>query len=602
MMPHNAFHMKKTLYLAALASLCLPVLGGCGKSARIAADGTCRYTVVCAADAAPAEKTAVEELVRYIGIITGDEPAVVQDDTAPADGREIIVGTTSRDIPRVQACRDTLGGEGFAILWDGKRVYVTGSGENDGRGTLYGAYELLRDFGCEFYATDTETVPSDPSLRVKRRDRVEKPVFEYRDVYWSAVWDKALSAKLHRNGNLAGQLPKEYGGGVFYAGPRFVHSFVALVPPEQYFATHPEYFSEIDGVRTARHLYSQLCMTNEEVFHIALAKVREWLAEKPDARIVSVSQNDSFVIESYCTCPACKAIIDEEGSPMGPLLRFVNRVADSVKVSHPQVAVDLLAYQYSIVPPSKTVPRENVIVRYCTGGCQGHPIATCPNNTRARENILNWNRICNRIYIWDYTTNFAQYLCPLPNFYTLKENINFFKDNGVKGVFEQGMYQGGASGEFGELRAYLLAKLLWNPSLDTDALIDGFMAAYYGPGAPMVRSYFDWMHRVVAEDGRHIPINLSCVNLYEGLISDEDLERIDRLWEEAAAACGEDTQERRHVRAAGLSWRFYKKMSGRGEWADEAGRQALEQQFNRDCNELGVTRLNESALIPWVDF
>ncbi len=582
-----------------LAIACLVLLSSCHQ-ARIASDGTCRYTVVHASDAAPAEMTAVKELVRYIGLITGSEPAVTDDASAPACAREIVVGRTSRDIPRVAACRDTLGGEGFAILWDGPRVFVTGSGENYGRGTLYGAYELIRDFGCEFYATDTETVPSDPSLRVPKRDRVEKPVFEYRDVYWSAVWDKEISAKLHRNGNLADQLPKEYGGGIFYAGPRFVHSFIALVPPEEYFATHPEYFSEIDGVRTARYLYSQLCMTNEDVFRISLAKVREWLAEKPDARIVSVSQNDSFVNESYCTCPSCQAIIDEEGSPMGPLLRFVNRIADSVKVDRPEVAVDLLAYQYSLKPPVKTVPRENVIVRYCTGGCNGHSIAECPNNAGAKQRIEDWNRICDRIYIWDYTTDFAQYLCPFPNFYTLKDNINFFKDNGVKGVFEQGMYQGGVSGEFGELRAYVLAKLLWDPSLDTDTLIDAFMAAYYGPGAPKVREYFNWMHRVVAEDGRHFFVVVNCADLYKDLISDGDLAMLDGLWQEAVDACAPDSKEQRHVRAAQLSWRFYKKMACRGEWADESAREAEELRFNRDCNELGVTRLNEGAEIPWV--
>ena len=593
--------MLKTRSLL-IAAVCLAVLPGCSRQARIARDGACRYQVVLSADAAPAEVTAASELAKYIGQITGGTPAVVKDTEAPVSSREIVVGRTSRDIPRVAACRDTLGGEGFAILWDGPRAFVTGSGENDGRGTLYGAYEFIRDMGCEFYASDTETVPSDPSLRMPRRDRVEKPVFEYRDVYWSAVWDKEISTKLHRNGNLAGQPPKELGGGVFYAGPRFVHSFVSLVSQEEYFDTHPEYFSEIDGKRTGRYLYSQLCMTNEDVFQIALKKVRGWLEENPDARIVSVSQNDSFIIESYCTCPSCKAIIDEEGAPMGPMLRFVNRIADSLKVDHPEVAVDLLAYQYSVTPPSKTVPRDNVIVRYCTGGCNGHSIAECPNNAVARQNIENWHRICNRIYVWDYTTNFAQYLCPFPNFYTLKDNINFFKDNGVKGVFEQGMYQGGVSGEFGELRAYVLAKLLWNPSLDTDALIDGFMGAYYGAGAPKVREYFDWMHRTVAEDGRHFNLIINCADLYRDLISDEDLARIDTVWQDAVAACETDSKEQKHVRAAQMSWRFYKRMASRGEWADEAGRAEQERLFNKDCNELGITRLSEGAGIPWVEF
>lgn len=588
--------MKKSLIFIALSAL-MALCCSCSERCRIIKDGKIQYRIVRSAQALPAEITAAEQLSKYFELITGNPVETVTDDT-PSEGREIVLGLTGRDTPHVKAVRDTLGGEGYAILKEGKCIFVTGSADNYGRGTLYGAFELLRLMGCEFYASDTETVPSLKDLVIKKVDKVEKPAFEYRDVYWSAVWDKEISTKLHRNGNLAGQLPPEWGSGVFYTGPQFVHTFSKLVPPEEYFDTHPEYFSEIDGVRTSRHLYSQLCMTNEDVFNIVLAKVRQYMAEQPDAKIISVSQNDSFVIGSYCTCPECQAIIDEEGSPMAPMLRFVNRIADSIKVERPDVAVDLLAYQYSITPPKHTVPRENVIVRYCTGGCNGHPIAECPNNAHAKEYIERWGQICNRIYIWDYTTNFAQYLCPFPNFNTLKENINFFKDNGVKGVFEQGMYQGGVSGEFGEMRAYVLARLLWNPDLDTDELIDGFMKAYYGAGAPNVREYFDFIHKVIADSGRHFTLVQNCADIFDGLISDEDLLRMDKLWEVAIASA--EGKDKAHVRAANLSWRFYKKMSKRGEWASEENFEAEENQFYKDCNELGVTKLSEGANIPWI--
>lgn len=567
------------------------------KDVRVIRKGAPEFTIVLSKDAKPADKTAAEQLSKYFGLICGNSPAVITDDS-PSKSKEIILGTTLRDTPRIQTVRDTLGGEGYAILFEGKNIHVTGNGENFGRGTLYGAFEFLRLLGCEFYASDTETVPHSNNLSIPRIDKVVKPVFEYRDVYWSAVWDKEISTKLHRNGNLAGQLPPEWGGGVFYAGPHFVHTFEALVPPAEYFESHPEYFSEIEGTRTAKHLYSQLCMTNEDVFNIALGKVRQWLAEKPDAKIVSVSQNDSFVIGSYCTCETCKAIIDEEGSPMGPLLRFVNRIADSIKVTRPGVAVDLLAYQYSVTPPKHVKPRDNVIVRFCTGGCNGHTIRECPNNANTKSFIERWGEICDRIYIWDYTTNFAQYLCPFPNFYILKDNINFFKENGVKGVFEQGMYQGGVSGEFGELRAYVLSRLLWDPSLDTDELVNGFMGAYYGAGAKKVREYFDYMHKIIADSGRHFILVQNCADIFADLISDEDLKRLDNLWKEAINAA--EGKDKDHVRAANLSWRFYKMMSKRGEWASEDNFKAEEDRFYKDCNDLGVTRLNEGVNIPWI--
>ena len=44
--------------------------------------------------------------------------------------------------------------------------------------------------------------------------------------------------------------------------------------------------------------------------------VKGFLRSQPDANIISVSQNDNG---NYCQTPEETAIMDEEGSPMGPL-------------------------------------------------------------------------------------------------------------------------------------------------------------------------------------------------------------------------------------------------------------------------------------------
>jgi hypothetical protein len=565
--------------------------------------GKTKYSIVYSKNALPAEITAVGQLQKYIKLITGVDMKAYSDDSHKKEKCEIVVGHTNRENQQLSAERQTLVNDGFIIKWDGNSVFITGSGKNYGRSTLYGAFEFLRLMGCEFYAKDTETVPHKSTIVLSKATVKQSSPFEYRDLYWSCSFGEDISAKMRLNGCLSKDKRKitpQYGGEINYVGDHFVHTFSSLVPPEKYFATHPEYFSEIDGKRTAKNLYSQLCMTNPDVFRIVLNNVREWLRSDTASKIVSVSQNDSFVINSYCTCEKCKAINDAEGSPMGALLRFVNQVADSIKGEFPDVAVDLLAYQYSVTPPKITVPRDNVIVRYCTGSCSAHSIGKCAANQSNVQYIGTWGKICNRIYIWDYTTNFAQYLCPFPNFYTLKDNIQFFKNNGVKGVFEQGMYQEGESGEFGDLRAYVLSKLLWNPEENTDTLIDHFMPAYYGKGAPQVRKYFNFIHKVIADNGKDFNLVVNCADLFNGLISDDDIKTLDKLWVDAAAACVNGSKEQRHVLRSQLSYRFYKLMSKRDEFANDTDK-VEENKFYKDCNDLGVTRLNEGSNIPWVE-
>ena len=113
------------------------------------------------------------------------------------------------------------------------------------------------------------------------------------------------------------------GGNISYRG--FVHTFNALVPPERYFADHPEYYSEINGARVGPD-HSQLCLTNPDVLRIATQTVRQWIKESPNASIISVSQNDWH---NYCQCEKCSALAEKEGSQAGPLLHFVNAIAES---------------------------------------------------------------------------------------------------------------------------------------------------------------------------------------------------------------------------------------------------------------------------------
>lgn len=544
--------------------------------------------------------TAVAELSRYLSALCG---AVTEPTSASVpDGLPVIV---LREDP-------SLGEDAFRLAVEGGRLYLSGG---NGRGVLYAVYGLLTYLGCRFYAEDTEVVPPlDGVCLPEGFVHTESSPFEMRDPYWIGTFDPAFCVKQHINaggavpGHHRRALPSAYGAGIGYAGPRFVHTFEMLVPADRYFDEHPEYFSMIDGERTGKHLYSQLCLSNPDVLRLVVDGVRRWLKEAPGSRLVSVSQNDSFVIGSYCTCPACKKIDEEEGSPAGSLIRFVNAVAETLEPEFPDVAFDTLAYQYSTVPPRITKPRHNVIIRMCTGGCSSHAIDACPNNAGSRACIERWAEICNRLYIWDYTTDFLQYLNPFPNFQTLQPNIRFFLKNHVKGVFEQGNYNAGKSGEFGELRVFLLSSLLWNPDFDVEKGTADFLAAYYGDGAPYVRAYLDFITDKVRDV--HFNLVISAANLWNQLVSDEELEMLDQLWVKASdaalhgqampggispALCAE------HVERSALCHRWFKLDAKRGEFADPDRFDALADRFYKDCNRLGVTNLSEGANVPWVE-
>ena len=47
------------------------------------------------------------------------------------------------------------------------------------------------------------------------------------------------------------------------------------------------------------------------------------------------------------------------------------------------------------------------------------------------------------------------------------------------------------------LKNYVIARMLWDPSLNPDELIDAFLRGYYRSAAPHIRHYMQVMHQAV---------------------------------------------------------------------------------------------------------
>ncbi|MBX3112594.1 MAG: DUF4838 domain-containing protein [Fimbriimonadaceae bacterium] len=487
-------------------------------------------TVVTSPDATPAEARAAQELATTLAKVTG-APSKVTQATKTLPDSCVVVGRgklVDRYFP--SAHYERLGDEESLMTRRGSRLLLTGGRP---RGTLYAVSRFLqRHAGVRYWTPWATTVPKNPRLAVPKQDDRHKPAFEYRDPYWYGFMDGDWQWHNFANG-MGGGLDASRGGKTVYGG--FVHTFYGLVPPEKYFATHPEYFSLVKGKRTAEN--AQLCTTNQAVRDIIVERVKDICRRDPSVNIVSVSQNDCF---NPCECPACKAVDDREGSHAGTMVELANYVADHIRSEFPKVAIDTLAYQYSRKPPRSVRPRPNVIVRLCSIECDfGRPLDG-PSNKEFAADLRGWNRLTDRLYVWDYVTNFAHYVQPFPNYRVMGPNLRFFASHGVKGVFEEGAYQSSGS-EMTEMRAWVLARLMDDPGQDDRALTAEFLNGYYGAAGP---------HILHALDRLAVKAAAKKTWIYDGpdahYLDFDTMLAVERDWRLAAEAVAQD---------AGLTWR-----------------------------------------------
>lgn len=478
------------------------------------------YQIVLPASPSPEEKRAAEFLNKHLEKISGCTLPVTYTDRPR--GKYLIIIQKS---PRLKQPDD------FRVYSRGPRLYILGG---QGKGCIYGLAEILERYFClRYYSPDYVVIHPSDNLKLPALDLYGHSPNTYRNVHGQFSQDPDYR-DFHRLHTIDDMFARGF----------YVHTFQKLVPWQDYFEKHPEYFACING----RSVIDQLCPSNPELQQLIIKKLEQEMKAQPGMKVWSVSQNDNY---SYCRCDNCQKIMEEEGSPAGPILRLVNAVASRF----PDKIISTLAYQYSRRPPRITRPLDNVQIMLCSIELnRSKPIAEDPTSVSFIQDLEGWSGLTKNIYLWDYTVNFAHSYSPFPNLHTLKPNIQLFLKYGVRQHFQQS--NTGTGHEFSELKSYLLAKLLWNPETDVDSIIKEFTDGYYGPAAPWIRRYIYHLQSEILKTGEWLDLYGPPNNHRDTFLSAENIRAYNEYFDRAEEAVADQPDYLLHVRTARMSLQY----------------------------------------------
>ncbi|OGU35770.1 MAG: hypothetical protein A2068_15025, partial [Ignavibacteria bacterium GWB2_35_6b] len=399
------------------------------------------------------------------------------------------------------------------------------------KGSLNAVYTFLEKFlNCRMYSPSVKIIPKQNSITINEIDIIENPVFTYRDVHsYESTNDEYC--RWHK---LTDSIDRKIWG-------MFVHTFQELLPSEKYFEKHPEYFALRGEIRVP----DQPCLNNPEVFKIIVDELRKRIKENPNAKIWSVSQNDNY---SCCQCPGCSKFDEQEGSPSGSVINFVNKVAKEF----PDKIISTLAYQYSRKAPKHIKPKKNVNIMLCTIECyRTKPIASDTSSSGFLNDLIEWSKLTDNIFLWDYVVQFTNLISPFPNFHILQPNIQLFARYNVKMMFQQAAGKRQAA-EFGELRSYLIAKLLWNPNINVDSVMNDFLSGYYGNAGKFIRLYIDLMQSELLKSDAQLNIYGDPIESMNNYLSPELMDKYNIIFNDAESAVTGETEYLNRVKTARL--------------------------------------------------
>jgi len=493
---------------------------------QIAEKGKPKCVIVIGDDATAAEQHAAEDLQHYLRVLSGGNNffQLQSESNVPADVPQIVVGPCARAKAALGNFDfASLGSEGIVMRSAGNQLVLAGGRP---RGTLYAVDTFLEDVGgVRWWTSRDEFVPKKGDFVVDGLDVIYVPKLRYREAYYyDPIHDAQFAVHRRLNGHMT-PIPAELGGHYEILG--WCHTSYLFLPPDKYFADHPDWYSLQKGKRDPHN--GQLCWSNLQMRAELVQNALKWIRRNPSAGIISISQNDCI---GNCECDLCKAIDKEQGTPAGSLLAGVNAVAAEIKKEYPNFLVETLAYQHTRHPPKNLKPADNVLVRLCSIEADGaHPLDSEANRAFA-DDLRGWSALAPQLFIWNYVTNFNFPTVPHPNMKALGPDLRFFVDHHVVGVFEQADADNILAGDMLPLRTWLLSHLMWDPTKDQAMLINEFLNGYFGAAGPYLKQYLEAVNALSKDD----KFRAGCFNQNLAYLTDDLLRRCHALFDQAEDA------------------------------------------------------------------
>lgn len=598
--------MEKTI--SVILALLISVLTLVSASAQneselvLAENGVTSYRIVISENASDTEKNAAAELAEHLKKISSAGFETVTDAVSPAE-KEIVIGVTNRDA-EINISREDYGQDGVRICTAGEKLFLTGGKE---RGALYSVYTFLEDYlGCRWFTEELSVIPEADRLVIPKIDYSYVPCFRLRQTYWlfsTKYADFCVKHKLH---SYMAYIPDDRGGSPSEYCVNSVHMMQWIITRDM-FDSHPEYFGCDD--KGNRSTNRQPCFSNDDVFRLTVDFANNFFAQYDT--IFSVSQNDGM---SFCRCDKCRAFNEAHGgTDSASMINFVNRVAEEVRKTHPDARFETLAYQDTLTPPENLEIADGVVIRMCPiNGCVLHDFGdpSCRENAKFDKALRGWAELTDSIYMWNYSTDFQYYYALFPNITTLQKRYQYFRDNNVISVFDNGCGEDMPAGEFHELKTYLVLKLLWNPDTDIERHISEFCDAYYGEAgkniAEFIKKFEKYVngYKLLAFDSAH----MTCQDGGEALenhtaLTEGEIRKLDKIMAEAQSK-NLTAEQADHLRGLSISWRFFKcgTFAGEFNWFSFTNDPIKEaEKLYADMKDYGIEFLSESGGVRFTD-
>ena len=543
-------------------------------------DGSSKYSIIIPKNPSAVERQAAEYLKQNLQNITKASLPILTDGT-PETKNEIVLGNSAR-ADRVGIDLEAVGPEGYAIKTVDQKLIMYSP--KAGEGAMNAVNDFLISVGMNRFIPNMTIYRIDTFLALPQVDIVFNPPFTLRSIDNKGTNNPEFLT-WHKVTNIADDRS---------AWGNWDMDLEGWFHPDR----HPELFS--DGVPLPDIAN---CLTNDNLFQIIKQQLADRIRVNGAAKYWIISP---LVNGEYCTCEGCEKINQQEASPSGALVQFVNRLAKEF----PNKTIASLVQEDALLPAT-TVPANNVMIVLSTKDInRSLPIESDEYNASFRENLDDWLKQTNQIMILEHLVQVNNPVSPFPVLHTLAENLQFYAEKGIDKVHIQGSHETGA--ELSELKTYVASRLLWDPTIELDYLISSFSSEFYGTAGDYITRYINLLQEQSAKYGSLLTIGDNPTVHMKTHLRQELMDQYNYFFNQAEEVIKADPEIRDRVKIARLPLVYssleHARINGtdkrglflnlNGRWMAVPGMQTLASDFASECNRLGVKFLDNIAGTP----
>ncbi len=248
-----------------------------------------------------------------------------------------------------------------------------------------------------------------------------------------------------------------------------------------------------------KHTKEQFCFSSENVFEQINEYIIDNFGDGSDGYSVRmmIMPTDNKLV---CTCPDCEEVGNTPDSATPAVQKLITRLAEKF----PAHWFFTSAYLTTFQPPKFQLPTNSGVLFSTINLPQGVKLGQQDVVKEFVEQLNLWREKTPNIYLWDYASNFDDYLTPLPMLLSLQKKLQFFKKQGVKGIF---LNAGGYDySPFDDVKTFVSAALMMDVDANVESLITAFLKKKYPESHRFLTDYYLGLEKQFSE--KNVPYNM----------------------------------------------------------------------------------------------